>query len=264
MLHLYVHPISQPSRAIIWFCVLNKIPFKPHLINIFAKDQLKPDFLKMNPNHKIPVMRDTESNITLHEGAAILQYLAEKYSSDYYPPLTSKDPESLRLRAYIHQYISWHQPHLRQGTANYSFLVSILPFFKPHARIPPLLIKQSKKILDQGLALLENHWLGGNSLSSPNYRKSEDEKKYLCGSKLTICDFFCFSELMTLLICTSFTLDPAKFPRLLAWIDRMKQLDHFDSVHADIIQLGKQIKSSTQSSPSRSSVSQSTRNRPKL
>src|SRR5580658_999764 len=45
-------------------------------VNIQKGDQMKPEFLAMNPNHKIPVLVD--SDLTIFESGAILMYLVEK------------------------------------------------------------------------------------------------------------------------------------------------------------------------------------------
>ena len=57
-------------------------PYKVVPVNIIAGDQLKSDFLKLNPNNKIPVIVDHEAPggkpVTVFESGAILLYLAEK------------------------------------------------------------------------------------------------------------------------------------------------------------------------------------------
>ncbi|MEO0827610.1 MAG: glutathione S-transferase N-terminal domain-containing protein [Cyanobacteria bacterium J06635_15] len=58
------------------------LPYTVKPINIGAGDQFEPDFLKLNPNNKMPVIVDPEgpegNPITLFESGAILLYLAEK------------------------------------------------------------------------------------------------------------------------------------------------------------------------------------------
>lgn len=59
-----------------------KLPYHLHLVDITKQEQFKADFLKLNPNNKIPVIVDHNGMhhhaIHLFESGAILIYLAEK------------------------------------------------------------------------------------------------------------------------------------------------------------------------------------------
>jgi glutathione S-transferase/GST-like protein len=58
------------------------IPYTVHYVDIMAGDQKKPEFLRLNPNGRIPVIVDTgdgtDEPLTLFESGAIMIYLAEK------------------------------------------------------------------------------------------------------------------------------------------------------------------------------------------
>ena len=51
-----------------------------HSVNIGAGDQNTPEFLKIGPNKKIPVIFDRDTGISLMESGAIMLYLAEKHN----------------------------------------------------------------------------------------------------------------------------------------------------------------------------------------
>ena len=59
-----------------------ELPYEVHPINIGQGDQLKPEYLAINPNSKIPAIIDTDGPggkpLKLFESGAILLYLAEK------------------------------------------------------------------------------------------------------------------------------------------------------------------------------------------
>ena len=59
-----------------------ELPYEVHPINIAKGDQLKPEYLAINPNNKIPAIIDTDGPggkpLKLFESGAILMYLAEK------------------------------------------------------------------------------------------------------------------------------------------------------------------------------------------
>lgn len=59
-----------------------ELPYEVHPINIAKGDQLKPEYLAINPNNKIPAIIDIDGPggkpLKLFESGAILMYLAEK------------------------------------------------------------------------------------------------------------------------------------------------------------------------------------------
>ena len=57
--------------------------YKVTKININKDEQFKPDFVKLSPFRKIPVIIDHKANINLFESGAILMYLGEKSGKFY-------------------------------------------------------------------------------------------------------------------------------------------------------------------------------------
>ena len=56
-----------------------EIPYEVHGLSLSAGDQKKPEFLKINPNGRIPAIVDRdEDNFAVFESGAIMIYLAEK------------------------------------------------------------------------------------------------------------------------------------------------------------------------------------------
>jgi GST-like protein len=57
------------------------LPYTVHPVDVFAEGQFGAEFLKLNPNAKVPVIVDHEGpggRYTVFESGAILQYLADK------------------------------------------------------------------------------------------------------------------------------------------------------------------------------------------
>src|SRR5262249_51648323 len=58
------------------------LPYKEHFVDVWKGDQYKPEFIKINPNSKIPAIVDQDGPggkpLTVIESGAILIYLAEK------------------------------------------------------------------------------------------------------------------------------------------------------------------------------------------
>ena len=60
-----------------------KCDFKVTKIDLSKEEQFKPDFKKISPFRKIPVIIDHERAVSVFESGAILMYLAEKYNKLY-------------------------------------------------------------------------------------------------------------------------------------------------------------------------------------
>ena len=81
MIDLYTWPTPN-GRKIHIMLEETGLPYTVHAVNTRAGDQFKPEFLKINPNNKIPAIIDRngpgDKPFTLYESGAILIYLAEK------------------------------------------------------------------------------------------------------------------------------------------------------------------------------------------
>ena len=78
MIELYTSPTPNGYKTSVALEEL-EIPYKVHVVNLMSGDQKKPEFLKLNPNGRIPVIVDTDNdNLTIMESGAQLIYLAEK------------------------------------------------------------------------------------------------------------------------------------------------------------------------------------------
>ncbi len=60
-----------------------KLDYKVTKINIFKDEQFKPEFKKLSPFSKIPVIIDHNNKVSLFESGAILIYLGEKSGKFY-------------------------------------------------------------------------------------------------------------------------------------------------------------------------------------
>ena len=81
MIDLYTWPTPN-GRKIHIMLEETGLPYTVHAVNTRAGDQFKPEFLKINPNNKIPAIIDRngpgDKPFALFESGAILIYLAEK------------------------------------------------------------------------------------------------------------------------------------------------------------------------------------------
>ena len=94
MLKFYYHPLSPLARRV-WIALLEKeISFTPVIVSLKDGEQFKPDFLKINPFHHVPVIID--DGLRVLESLAILDYLESKYSHN--PLLPQEASQLARVR----------------------------------------------------------------------------------------------------------------------------------------------------------------------
>ena len=81
MIQLYTWATPNGKKASIMLEEV-ELPYEVHPINIAKGDQLKPEYLAINPNNKIPAIIDSDGPdgkpLKLFESGAILMYLADK------------------------------------------------------------------------------------------------------------------------------------------------------------------------------------------
>ncbi|XP_063702355.1 glutathione S-transferase 1-like [Culicoides brevitarsis] len=80
---IYWHPFSAPCRGT-WLVAQNlDIDVDFRLLDLAAKEHLKPEFLKINPMHCVPTLDD--AGFVIWESRAISTYLADLRETEFYP-----------------------------------------------------------------------------------------------------------------------------------------------------------------------------------
>ena len=87
MIKLYDFKSSPNCQRVKVVLAEKNLPYEIVPIDLTKKEQKNPDYLKMNPYGKVPVL--TDDSTVLYESLIINEYLEEKYPN---PPLMPKDP----------------------------------------------------------------------------------------------------------------------------------------------------------------------------
>lgn len=87
MIKLYDFKSSPNCQRVKVVLAEKNLPYEIVPIDLRAQEQKTPDYLKMNPYGKVPVLTDDAT--VLYESLIINEYLDEKYPN---PPLMPKDP----------------------------------------------------------------------------------------------------------------------------------------------------------------------------
>ncbi|EEC09120.1 glutathione S-transferase, putative [Ixodes scapularis] len=130
------------------------VPLTPHKIDLMAKEQLKPEFVKLNPQHTVPTIND--NGFVLWESRAIAMYLLDKYAPD--SPLYPKD---IQKRALVNRLVFFESG---------SFYQAQMGYFRPRwfkGQEPGGDLKETyDKALANAVTLLgDNQFLAGDTLT---------------------------------------------------------------------------------------------------
>jgi glutathione S-transferase len=90
---------GSPYAWRVWLALEHKaVPYDLKIVSFSAGDLTKPEYLAMNPRHKVPTI--AEGDFSLYESAAVLEYLDEQYSTG-----KALFPGSVRQRAVIRRLV---------------------------------------------------------------------------------------------------------------------------------------------------------------
>ncbi|XP_044731197.1 glutathione S-transferase theta-1-like [Chrysoperla carnea] len=197
-LKVYYDLLSQPSRALLMFLQVSKVPFEHRPIALAAGEHLSSEFKAISRFQKLPVIDD--NGFKLSESIAIVRYLVrEKLIPDHWYSRNSQQ------QARIDEYLEWQHLNTRFHCASY-FTVK---FRKPLVTgAPPsqATINSYEMKLNKCLNGIENLWLRDN--------------KYLVGNKITVADLFGANEIEQTRIAG---FDPREGrPILSAWLERVR------------------------------------------
>ena len=186
-----------PTRSIRVRWTLQELgaDFEPIRVNLLAGEHRRPEFLKINPAGKIPVLVDGDRVLT--ESVAIVLYLAEKYSHK------GLLPAGLNERAQVNRWLLFAATELEQPLWRISRHTALYP---EEQRLPGDVSLASGEFKDMA-SVLEKHMQG---------------QQFVAGDSVSVADFV-----------MAYTLDWGNeyklldsCPQLLAYMKRMYARPH--------------------------------------
>jgi len=135
---LYNAPQSTCSQRVRFVLNTKQLPYEEVRLNLLAGDQLKPDYLKLNPNGVVPTL-DHDGQIVI-DSTVITEYLDEVEPEESFTP---EDPvKRARMRALMHFIDEMPAAAVRVPTFNLAFL----PNFQKMSREDFVAMAESKPL----------------------------------------------------------------------------------------------------------------------
>ncbi|XP_069699715.1 glutathione S-transferase 1-1-like [Periplaneta americana] len=154
---LYYSPGSPPCRVVLLLGKALGLNFNLKSISVQAKENMTPEYLKINPQHCIPTIVD--NGLILWESRAIITYLADRYGKD-----DSLYPKDLKKRALVDQRLYFDMGTLVSSMRQY-FTKKILGSKLEADDITKL--ENAFELLDKFLEGEE--WVAGSNITVADY-----------------------------------------------------------------------------------------------
>jgi len=211
---------GQPSWRVILALAIKQVPYQSHLVSFSAGDHKKPEFVALNPRHKVPTIKDC--SFVLYESLAILSYLDRKYPE---PPLFGRSPEEHGvIWRWVAEFTNYLEPVLQERI--------VVPLFFGRSEEQAASIREAVPKLHEELshwerALGDSPWLGAGSLAPGNH--------------ISAADVVAFPSLMALRraaqkpAARAFDLDveplAERYPNLNRWVARVEALPGYEQTY---------------------------------
>lgn len=193
MIQLYGHEMSGNSYKVRLLLELLNLEYEWIKVDLMKGEHKQPEYLALNPFGQVPLLVDGETKLA--DAQAILVYLARQYGGEQWLPT-----EALPL-AQVIRWLSTTAGEIRQGPEN----ARLYHLFKA----TNINIDRVQQKADHILTQLDQH-LGQNTWLELN--------------RPTIADVAVFPYVA---LARDGQIDLDKYPNVLAWIDRVKQLPGF-------------------------------------
>jgi glutathione S-transferase len=160
-MRLYHHPYSFNARRAVMTALHLNAPVELVFVDLQKGEQRQPQFLKLNPNHKVPVLED--DGFLLWESHAIMQYVADK------TPRQTLYPAETRARADVNRWLFWCSQHFSPAISILNWehaikgLIGLGAADPAEVRRGEQLVREFGGILDAHLA--GRDWICGSALS---------------------------------------------------------------------------------------------------
>lgn len=179
----------------------------PYTISSFTFPQVKSaEYLAINPNGRFPALYDPNTDLTLWESGAIVEYLVETYDKDQRFSFPPGSAEAYHAKQWLYFQTSGQGPYYGQFAWFTKF---------HHEKLPSALERYAKE-MNRVTGVLES-WLTKQKEEFP-----ETDGPWLVGNKLSYVDLsFVPWQRMASMFASKEQFDREQFPLVREWMDKM-------------------------------------------
>ncbi|XP_067618335.1 glutathione S-transferase 1-1-like [Eurosta solidaginis] len=186
----YYKPASPPCRSVLLAANQLGIELNKKVVSLQAGEHLKPEYLKLNPQHTVPTVVD--NGFAIWESRAILIYLVQKYGKD-----DSLYPKHPQQQAVVNQRLFFDLGSLSKSFGDY-----YIPLIFAKKPADP----EKYKAVETAVEFL-NTFLEGND--------------YVAGDHLTVADLSILASISTL---DAVGFELSKYANVTRWYESCKKL----------------------------------------
>ncbi|KAK2751094.1 hypothetical protein FQN57_000169 [Myotisia sp. PD_48] len=151
--------------------VMKELGLQYEMVSVAFSDVKKPEYVAINPNGRLPAIYDPNTDVTLWESGAIVEYLVERYDPQHKLSFSAGTPDAWHARQWLHFQATGQGPYYGQMVWFKKYHPEQLPsaverYVKEINRVTGVLeasLKQQKE--KHGDNLGDGPWLVGNKLS---------------------------------------------------------------------------------------------------
>jgi glutathione S-transferase len=220
---LHNAPQSTCSQRVRFVLNAKKLPFQEIKLNLLDGDQLKPEYLKLNPNGVVPTLDHNGAIVT--DSTVIMEYLDEVEPDASFTP---EDPvKRARMRALMHFIDEMPAAAVRVPTFNLAFL----PKFQAMTREDFVAMAESKPLRREFMLSMGQTGFPQAEMDAAlgrlrrSYERMDDEidksgGPWLLGKEITLADVTIMPALVRMhdLGMT----DWQDLPRVVTWFDNIR------------------------------------------
>ncbi|XP_055596506.1 glutathione S-transferase 1-like [Uranotaenia lowii] len=197
---LYTTKVSPPGRSVELTAKVLGLELEVRPLNLIAGEHLDPEFVKLNPQHTVPLIIDEDGTI-VRDSHAINIYLSQKYGDG------SLYPQDIVTQSKINAAL-----HFDSGV-----LFARLRFY-----LEPVLFTKSTDTPQEKIDYIHKA-----------YQLLNDTivDKYIVGNRMTLADLSCITSIASMH--AVFPVDAGQYPNLGRWMAQMAALPYYKRINQD-------------------------------